>query len=124
LKTLSRIFQSLFGKKESNVKARISMQDLKKHVDAMKPSEILLDLRTPEEYDAGHIPGSKNIPHDTVAKHAAELKKYESVYMHCRSGGRVQMAAAELERLGLNNLVCVVGSGFPDWQAAGFPVEK
>lgn len=106
------------------MKARISMQELKKHVDHKQSNEVILDVRTREEFAEGHIPGSLNIPHDEVAQKAAELKKYETVYIHCRSGGRVQMAAAELERLGVTNLVCVVGSGMPDWEAAGFPVER
>ncbi len=100
------------------------MLELKKHVDQLTKSELVLDVRAPGEYREGHIPGSRNIPHDSVAQYAPELMKYETVYVHCRSGGRVQMAVQELERLGVKNLVCVVGSGMPDWEAAGYPVEK
>ena len=106
------------------MKSKISMVELKKQIEVKSPKNLILDVRTPGEYAEGHIPGSRNIPHDQVSMHAHELKKYENVYVHCRSGGRVQMAAAELERLGVTNLVCVVGGGFPDWEAAGFPVEK
>jgi phage shock protein E len=106
------------------MKAKISMSELKKHVDHRQKTEVVLDVRSPEEFAEGHIPGSLNIPHEEVARKANELKKYDTVYIHCRSGGRAQIAAAELEKHGVKNLVCVVGSGMPDWIAAGYPVER
>jgi rhodanese-related sulfurtransferase len=106
------------------MKSILTMDQLKSHVENKKPNELILDIRTPEEFKEGHIRGARNIPHDQVDRHVAELKKYETVYMHCRSGGRVQMAAAVLEGLGVRNLACVVRGGMPDWEAAGYPVER
>jgi rhodanese-related sulfurtransferase len=104
---------------------QISMLELKKHVDALGKDELILDLRTPEEFAEGHIPGAKNIPHDQVTTPAAlaEIKKYKTVYLHCRSGGRVGIATQMLAATGLTHFVCIVGSGMPDWQAAGYPVK-
>ncbi len=86
--------------------------------------ELLLDVRTPEEFQEGHVPGSKNIPYDQVAAHIEELKKYSKIYIHCQLGGRAGRAAMELYHLGLRNLVCAADSGMKAWMLNGFPIEK
>lgn len=106
------------------MKKIISMNDLHQHLPLLGSDELILDVRTPEEYAEGHIPHSKNIPHEEVEKHASELKKFKAVYIHCRSGKRAQFAAQVLQRVGLTNLVCIGSSGMMDWTAAGFAVEK
>ncbi len=107
------------------MKKSISMLELRqKHVEHHEKNELILDVRSREEFAEGHIPGSTNIPHDEIAHKASDLKKYNAVYVHCRLGGRAQAAVAELEKLGVTNLVCIVGSGMPDWVAAGYPVER
>ncbi len=102
----------------------ISINELHKKFQNLPADEIILDIRTTDEYAEGHIPGSKNIPLDRVVGAVNELKKYKTVYVHCRSGGRVQSAYSLLKPMGLTNLVCIVGQGFPDWEDAGFEVEK
>ena len=102
----------------------ISMHDLHQHLHLLGSDELILDVRTPEEYAEGHIPHSKNIPHEEVEKHATELKKFKAVYIHCRSGKRAQFAAQVLQKAGLTNLVCIGSSGMMDWTAAGFTIEK
>ena len=102
----------------------IHMMDLFRITQSLPDDEIILDVRTPDEFQEGHVPGAKNVPHTEVALHADELKKYKKVYIHCRSGGRAQNAWFVLTQQGLTNLVCVGGGGMPDWQAAGYPVEK
>lgn len=86
--------------------------------------DLFVDNRTPEEYAEGHVPASINIPFGEEANHAAELKKYQHVYIYCRSGRRAQTAYTNLSLTGLNNLVCVSHTGMPNWIAAGYPVEK
>lgn len=102
----------------------IRMLDLKTAFDQKTANELILDVRTPEEFSEGHVPGARNIPHDEILGHAEELKPFETVYVYCRSGNRVGMAAMDLSRAGVENLVCIVGGGMPDWIAAGLPVEK
>ena len=99
----------------------IQIPDLYKAFQNLKSGELILDVRSPEEYATGHVPGSRNIPHDQVASHKDALSKFENVYVYCRSGGRVQMCCAELQNLGLTNISAVVGCGMPDWIAAGYP---
>ena len=100
------------------------MSDLHEHLHALESDELILDVRTPEEYAEGHIPRSKNIPHEEVVNHIEELKNFKAIYIHCRSGKRAQFAAGELQKAGLNNLVCISSSGMMDWTAAGYPTEK
>jgi rhodanese-related sulfurtransferase len=103
---------------------QISVEDLHNSYKALGKDELILDVRTPEEFQSGHVPGSRNIPHDSVSLHAPELKQYKMVYVYCRSGGRVQFACHELSLLGVTNLSAVTRGGMPDWEGAGFPIER
>ena len=102
----------------------ITMKELHDKLSKLGADELILDVRGADEYRNGHVPGSRNIPHDSVAKHAAELKKYKTVYIHCQAGGRASMAFMVLQNFGLNNLVCVGRGGMGEWISAGLPVER
>lgn len=104
--------------------ATISIHELHERFKNLGQNEIILDVRTPQEHAAGHIPGAKNISHEEVLQHLGELKKFDKIYVHCRSGGRVQMACYDLVNAGLKNLVAVVDGGMPEWETCGFPVER
>lgn len=103
---------------------QISMQDLRERLPQMGNDEIVLDVRGPGEFASGHVPGSRNIPHDQVGSHLEELRRYRRIYIHCRSGKRAHAASETLTRAGLDNLVCIAGSGMDDWLASGFPTER
>lgn len=90
----------------------------------LKKDELILDVRYPDEFQEGHVPGSKNISHDEVSGHAQELKKYSKIYIYCKAGGRAQKATIDLMNAGVSNIATVVGGGMPDWIANSFPVEK
>jgi len=85
---------------------------------------LIVDNRTADEYLAGHIPGSQNIPFGTESQHLEALKNYDHVYIYCHSGRRSQTALTNLSILGLGNITCVSHSGFPQWLELGFPVES
>ncbi|MDR3606642.1 MAG: rhodanese-like domain-containing protein [Oligoflexia bacterium] len=103
---------------------KLSMGDLFKKLGKLGANELVLDVREPDEFRSGHVPGSRNIPLSQVAEHLDELRKYERVYIHCQRGGRAGKAADRLGQLGLKNIVCVGDSGMADWIAAGYPVER
>lgn len=109
-------------------KTQIDLIELKeklaKHGGHLPADELLLDVRTPEEFAEGHIQGATLIPHEEVVHSASDLKKYQAVYIICRSGKRAQYAYNELFKAGLRNLVCVTGTGMMDWINAGYPIEK
>lgn len=87
-------------------------------------NDVILDVRNPDEYKDAHIKGALNIPLPEVAQKAAELKKYDHVYIHCKRGGRAQTAFQLLAGAGLTNLVCVNDAGMDSWVAEGYPVER
>ena len=62
------------------------------------PGAVLLDVRTPEEYAAGHVPGSRNIPLDRIG--GAQLDKSAPLFVYCRSGARSGQACAILTQRG------------------------
>jgi rhodanese-related sulfurtransferase len=85
---------------------------------------VVLDVRTAEEFAAGHVPGAVNIPHDQVEARLAELAgaKDQDVVLYCRSGRRVQMAAGVLARAGFTRLSHLEGD-YPGWAEAGLPTR-
>jgi len=65
----------------------------------------LVDVRRPDEFADGHLPGAINIPYDQVAARAAEIgPPAADVVLYCRSGRRSAVAAATLEELGYNRV--------------------
>lgn len=77
---------------------------------------ILLDVRTTEEFEEGHIPGAICIPNEEIARLAATRlpNKEQLIFMYCHSGMRSMMAANYLASQGYTNIVeC---GGIMDWQ--------
>jgi len=85
----------------------------------------LLDVRTPGEFRTAHIPGSYNVPLDTLREHRAELLTHldEDVVLVCRSGQRAAQAEKALAEAGLPNLRVLEG-GIVAWETAGAPVNR
>ena len=66
---------------------------------------VLLDVRTPQEYREGHIPGSKNVPLQTLDKvRAVAENKDTELCVYCYSGARSRQAAAALGQMGYTNV--------------------
>jgi rhodanese-related sulfurtransferase len=88
------------------------------------PGARLLDVRTPGEYEAAHIPGSYNVPVDTLTEHAREIRTVvEPVVLVCQSGQRARRAEGALRASGMTN-VHVLDGGVNAWVAAGQPVVR
>ena len=82
---------------------------------------IILDARTQEEYDQGHIPGAIVISHEEIAEKAEEVltDKDQLILVYCRSGRRSKIAAEALVELGYTNIKEF--GGIIDWP---YEVEK
>ena len=67
---------------------------------------IILDVRTQEEYDEGHIPGATQISHEEIAEKAEDVltDKEQLILVYCRSGRRSKIAAEALVELGYTNI--------------------
>lgn len=101
----------------------ISIDELHSRIDNLNDQQLILDVRSPEEFSEGHISGAQNTPHEEVGSIAEDLKKYETVYVHCKMGGRAKMAAEVLSGSGLSNIVCVGDGGMHRWNEMGWPLE-
>jgi rhodanese-related sulfurtransferase len=86
------------------------------------PALLLLDVRTPEEFAAGHVPGAVNIPHDQVSARLGEVPKDKDVVLYCRSGHRASLAATVLAKAGYTHLSHLDGD-MNGWVEKGRPVE-
>ncbi len=66
---------------------------------------VLLDVRTPQEYKEGHIPGSKNVPLQSLdGVEAVTDTKDTPIFVYCYSGSRSRQAADTLEKMGYTNV--------------------
>ena len=81
--------------------------DINKGVADFRNTEgaILVDVRTPQEYRDGHIPGSENVPLQQLDKISSVAdNKSIPLFVYCHSGGRSRQATAMLQRMGYANV--------------------
>lgn len=83
---------------------------------------LLIDVRPPEEYEAGHIPGAVNIPLKALPKRLANLPKGKEIVAYCR-GPYCLLAVEAVKRLRKHGYRARrLEEGFPEWKAKGRPV--
>ena len=74
------------------------------------PGAVLLDVRTLEEYREGHIPGSKNVPLQSLDKVFSMVNHQDTpIFAYCCSGARSARAVSALRRMGYNNVKNIGG---------------
>ncbi len=71
----------------------------------VKNGAYLVDVRTPEEFQAGHVKGSVNIPLDEIPQNLAKFKGKSHIVVFCRSGNRSAKAKAFLNQHGFENVI-------------------
>jgi len=86
---------------------------------------LVLDVRTPEEFAAGHVPGAVNIPHTEVAARLAEIEPESArgVVVYCERGPRAEKSARALGEAGVRDVRLLDGN-MQGWREAGLPVER
>jgi rhodanese-related sulfurtransferase len=84
---------------------------------------VVLDVREPAEFGAGHLPNSRNIPLGELADRAGELPAGKPVIVVCASGPRAGRAAGMLRKGGREDVFTLDG-GLNSWRQAGLPVVK
>lgn len=84
----------------------------------------VLDVRPAEEYAAGHLPGAINVPVDRLEKYLSKLPKRKEVLAYCR-GPYCLMSFEAVEKLRKRGFKAKrLENGYPEWRAAGLPVER
>lgn len=80
---------------------------------------LLVDVRTPLEFDTGHVAGAINIPLDQLAQRLSDFgaDKNREIVLYCKSGARAGMAQQALASAGYTRVFN--SGGFSDWQKAG-----
>jgi rhodanese-related sulfurtransferase len=122
---LSFVILSCNGQTSKKIET-IEAKAFAEKIAATKNPQIL-DVRTPEEFTAGHIDNAKNVNWlgDSFVAGAEKLDKTRPVFVYCKSGGRSQKAAEKLQELGFTNIYQLDG-GILKWDAAGLskPTDK
>ena len=103
--------------------APMSPEALLEHQSSHPDHLFVLDVRTPQEYAEGHVPGAVNVPYDQLASRLAEVPKDKDVVLYCKSGRRAGIAADVLAANGYTRLSHLEGD-MPAWAAKGHAVEK
>ena len=99
---------------EKNTYTQITMTEAVEMMNT-ETNYIILDVRTHEEYNEGHIPGAICIPNETIGSEdlSALPDKNQLILVYCRSGNRSKQASEKLVRLGYINIVEF--GGIRDW---------
>ncbi|MBT5218488.1 MAG: rhodanese-like domain-containing protein [Woeseia sp.] len=104
---------------------------LGKHLD---DNPVVIDVREPDEFARGAIPGAVNIPRGVLEfelkqhpvlncePHPVVVMPEQPIYLYCRSGGRSALAAASLQTMGFANVWSLAG-GYCAWESQGHPVS-
>ena len=88
-----------------------------------QPSQAqLIDVRSPSEFAAGHLPGAANIPMEQIESRLADLSSTRPIVLICQMGKRARMTAGLLEPCQLQ--LSILEGGTSAWMQAGFPVVR
>ena len=111
-------FKTIFGGSSTT---SLNAADAKARIDSAEPL-LILDVRQPDEFRAGHIDGARLIPLNELGQRLNELPKDKEILCVCRSGSRSGAAVGQLNRAGYNAIN--LRGGMMGWQASRFPVKK
>ena len=114
---------SLLTQAKAAVKS-VSAADVKAAIDK-KEKAIYLDVRTPGEYESGHLPGAINVSNQTLKSKISALipDKNTKIYVYCEEISRSPLATRTLNDLGYKNAV-LMDAKLEDWIKAGYPMER
>lgn len=98
----------------------ISAKEFRAMMETKPGTFVLVDVREPNEYAVGHLPGAINIPVTNFAA-AARLDRSKKVVAYCQFGARSYTAYRKLKRLSFSDVWQIT---FDEWKEAGFPIEK
>jgi len=117
------VVKEMVAKAKGAIKV-VSAEDAKTAIDK-KEKAVFLDVRDPNEYSAGHLPGAINVSRGTLEFNVwGKIPDQNAmVYVYCKTAGRSTLATKTLNDLGYKNAV-LVDVQFEDWIKKGYPVER
>jgi rhodanese-related sulfurtransferase len=90
---------------------------------AGKNGAQIVDVRSPEEWSKGHLPGAIHVPLAALPDRMSELDPSSPIVLHCKGGGRSSIATSYLQVHGMSNVSNMLG-GYEAWVAAGLATES
>jgi rhodanese-related sulfurtransferase len=104
---------------------KVDEADVKETADSLarEAGAVLIDVREPDEWRAGHARGARHIPLAQLPASLDDLPREAPVYLICATGNRSRNAAAFLQKNGFSRPVNVRG-GTVAWQRAGLPIDR
>ncbi|MFL9842919.1 rhodanese-like domain-containing protein [Flavobacterium rhizosphaerae] len=116
---------ALTGCKKEHAKSAELVEPAAFYTAVKQDGVQVIDVRTPEEYNSGHIANAVNIDinENDFAQRLDSLDKDKAVYVYCRSGGRSAKAVDMLKAKSFTNIIELNG-GIEAWQKAEKPVEN
>ncbi len=111
------LFKSLFASSGTSLNA----VDAKARLDTDR-TLFVLDVRQPEEFRAGHIPGATLIPLNKLGESLKKLPQDRDILCVCRSGSRSSVATRQLNGAGYNAIN--LSGGMSSWERNRFPVKQ
>ncbi len=86
---------------------------------------IILDVRTPREYQQGHVPGAVNLPYQQIGRRLAELQEFKDreVVVYCEVGPRSRVAQSMLQQAGFTDVRHLAGD-MAGWRRARLPTSR
>lgn len=95
--------------------------------EALRNADVLIDVREPDEYAAGHIGGAINLPRGLLefklSGNPALERRDLAVVLYCKTSGRAALSAVSMQAMGYLNVTSIAG-GYDAWVASGHPVVK
>lgn len=108
-------------------KAQITEVSVDRAASACSNADVIIDVREPAEYAAGHIEGAVSLPRGVLEFKIADLPAVNGadtdILLYCQSSGRAALAAQSLASLGYTQVVSITG-GYEAWTGAGMPIVR
>ncbi|WP_313074391.1 rhodanese-like domain-containing protein [Melaminivora sp.] len=111
----------------AEAKARVHELSVAEAAQAVAAADVLIDVREPDEYRQGHLPGAVNMPRGLLefqlSSNPACQNTDLNVLLYCKTSGRAALAACAMQDMGYRNVRSIAG-GYDAWAAAGQPVQQ
>jgi len=119
----AQMVKDMVAKAKAAIKS-VPAADVKAAIDN-KEKAIYLDVRDPNEFSAGHVPGAINVSRGTLEFNIFGRipDQNAKIYVYCKSAARSTLATKTLNDLGYKNAV-LMDAQFEDWIKAGYPVAR
>ena len=109
---------------EAKLAAELGPHNVKRLMDENQNLAVILDVRSQEGYQAGHIPGAVNVPFEELPERMKELPKNKDIITYCWDVTCLLCTKAAYVLASKGYRAKEMLGGIASWKAAGFPVER